>query len=340
MKMMSKIYCLILCSGILLFSFSKSTAQDTTYIDVLDLMETKGVQWVNQIPHLKGEEKKLKKGWFKRLLFGKDNRTSIQKPINVIAFDPENCIIFEQGNGTLFAVENDKIEVPRLLRKDDTYFPSLVGACVLPDNSVLFTDSKLNKVFSLSEDRKHLSELNDKLELSQPTGIAYSKPNQQIWVVETGKHQIRILDREGRPVKTIGQRGTATSEFNFPTSLWIDKNGLAYVVDALNYRVQIFDAQGNFITMFGENGNGTGFLARPKGIATDGYGNIYVVDALFHAVQIFDMNGNYLYQFGNQGRNTSEFWMPSGIYIDKANYIYVADSYNSRIQIFKLNYNQ
>ena len=340
MNFRSKTYRTILFSVLLLFTLQKSPAQDTTYVDVLDLMETKGVQWVNQIPQLIEDEKKIKKGWLKRLLLGKEDVTAFQKPVDVIGFDLKNCIVLEQGNGTIFMIENDKIQIPKLLRKNETYFPSLVGSCILPDKSILFTDSKLNKIFSFSEDRKNLNELNEHLELSQPTGIAYSKLNKQIWVVETGKHQILVLDRNGQPIKTIGQRGSGTSEFNFPTSLWIDQNGLAYVVDALNYRIQIFDADGHFITMFGENGNGTGFLARPKGIATDGYGNIYVVDALFHTVQIFDRDGNFLYHFGTQGRNTSEFWMPSGIYIDKANYIYVADSYNSRIQIFKLNYNQ
>ncbi len=324
--------------GLMLFWVNSVQPQDTTYVDVMDLTESKGVEWVNQIPHLKDANKKIKKGWLKRLILGKDDMTSIQKPVEVIAFNPENCMIFEQGNGTLFAVEQDKIKIPKLLRKNERYFPSLVGACLLPDNSILFTDSKLNKIFSLSEDRNTLRELNARLELSQPTGIAYSQKNNQIWVVETGKHQICILDTHGKPVKTIGQRGTDTGEFNFPTSLWIDRKGHAYVVDALNYRVQIFDAEGHFINMFGENGNGTGFLARPKGVATDSYGHIYVVDALFHTVQIFDKSGNFLYRFGNQGRDTAEFWMPSGIYIDKANYIYVADSYNSRIQIFKLNY--
>ena len=324
----------------MLFLGKTGQAQDTTYVDVLDLIDNNSVEWVNQIPTLKQDAIRNKKGWFKRLLFGKEEITSFQKPVNVIGLSPENCIVFDQGNGTLFFTEDNKLKIPKLLRKQETYFPSLVGACMLPDNSILFTDSKLKKIFSLSEDRKLLMELNIDLTLSQPTGIAYSNQKNQIWVVETSKHQIHILDITGQLIKTIGKRGTGKAEFNFPTSIWIDSNGKAYVVDALNYRVQIFDADGNFMSMFGENGNGTGFLARPKGIATDSYGNIYVVDALFHGVQIFDIDGNYLYQFGKQGSNTEEFWMPSGIYIDTNDHIYIADSYNSRIQVFELNYNQ
>lgn len=333
-----KTYRFLLIVGLILFSVKTVRAQDTTYVDVLDFSETNTVRWINQIPPLKEDVKRSRKGWFKRLLLGKNGMTGLQKPVEVIGMGSENCIVLDQGNGTIFFAEDDKLEIPKLLRKKETYFPSLVAACMLPDNRVLFTDSKLNKIFTLTEDKKQLKELNKDLALSQPTGIAYSKVKNQVWVVETGTHQINILDINGNPIKTIGQRGKGTAEFNFPTSVWIDKNGIAYVVDALNYRIQIFNEEGDFLSMFGENGNGTGFLARPKGIATDSYGNIYVVDALFHGVQIFDANGNYLYQFGTQGSKIEEFWMPSGIFIDDNDYIYVADSYNARIQIFKLNY--
>jgi DNA-binding beta-propeller fold protein YncE len=315
-------------------------AQDTTYVEIIDYSNSNTIQWVDQIPSLKDEKKKARKGWFKRLLLGKNNVTTLQKPVEVIATDTEHCIIFDQGNGTLFTAEEEKLSVPRFLRKKETYFPSLVGACLLPDGRILFTDSKLNRIFALSKDKKEFVEFNPGLQLSQPTGIAFNHSTNEIWVVETTEHRISILDAFGQQIKSIGARGAGDLEFNYPTSICIDKNGVTYVVDALNYRIQIIDPNGNFISMFGENGNGTGFLASPKGIATDSYGHIYIVDALFHGVQIFDASGNYLYQFGTQGRGTEEFWMPSGIYIDDKDLIYVADSYNGRIQIFQLNYVQ
>jgi DNA-binding beta-propeller fold protein YncE len=319
---------------------AKLFAQDTTYVDAIELYSDEKVRWVNQIPSLKEDEKKLKKGWLKKLLFGKNGMIDFQKPVNIIAMDPDNCIVFDQGNGTIFLTEDGKLKVPKVLRKKETYYPSLVGACLLPGNKVLFTDSKLNKIFEFSENKKQITELNKELLLSQPTGIAFSVIKNQIWVIETKEHRINILDINGKHVRTFGTRGKGEGEFNFPTSIWIDKNGLAYVVDALNYRVQIFDSEGNFVSMFGENGNGTGYMASPKGIATDSQGNIYVVDALFHSVQIFNAKGDYLYQFGKQGSEIEQFWMPSGIFIDSRDYIYVSDSYNNRIQIFELIHTQ
>ena len=236
----------LLIIAIVLFSVKSLQAQDTTYIDVLDFFETNTVSWVNQIPLLKEDAKQENKGWFKRLLFGKSDLTGLQKPVGIIGIDPKNCIVFDQGNGTIFIANDNKLEIPKSLRKKETYFPSLVGACMLPDKRILFTDSKLNKIFTLSEDKKQITVLNNNLKLDQPTGIAFNKRNNEIWVLETALHRISILDAFGQPLKTIGTRGTNEAEFNYPTSIWIDHNGLVYVVDALNYRVQIFDAEGNF----------------------------------------------------------------------------------------------
>ena len=232
-------------------------SQDSTYVDVLDFSEINRVRWINQIPPLKEYSKKQKKGWFKRLLLGNKDITSFQKPIHMIGLDPGNCMVLDQGNGTIFFSEGQKLKIPKVLRKQESYFPSLVASCILQNNELLFTDSKLNAIYVLSDDLKILYQLNENLTLKQPTGIAFSKIKEQIWVVETGAHHIAILNRKGQKIKTIGQRGAGEAEFNYPTSIWIDQKGTAYVVDALNYRIQIFDANGNFVSMFGENGNGT-----------------------------------------------------------------------------------
>lgn len=309
-------------------------------MDALDILETSYINYIGEIPSIEQQKKVSKKGWFKRLLLGEDKDKTLQKPVTVLPINTEHSLILDQGNGTIFKTSKKGLEIPKMLRKKEAYFPSLVDVCLLPDKSMLFTDSKLNKVYKIDKDLKKLSELNNTLALAQPTGIAFNTLTQEIWVVETASHRVSILDTSGNRIKTFGERGTGNAEFNYPTSICIGSNGNTYIVDALNYRVQVFDADGNFISMFGENGNGTGFLASPKGIATDSFGHLYIVDALFHSVQIFDARGNYLYHFGQQGRGTEEFWMPTGIFIDKSNRIYIADSYNSRVQIFELNFTE
>jgi DNA-binding beta-propeller fold protein YncE len=213
---------------------------------------------------------------------------------------------------------------------------SLVGICYGPNSSILFTDSHARTIYSLTAEKKNLRILNDTLKLEQPTGIAYSMVNKEIWVVETKAHRIAVLNEKGELLRRLGKRGNGPGEFNYPTHIWIDKKGLIYITDAMNFRIQVLNAGGEVVSIFGEAGDASGYLASPKGIATDSFGNIYVVDALFHVVQVFDIKGKLLYKFGNQGHGNGEFWMPSGIYIDNQDNIYVADSYNSRVQVFQL----
>lgn len=304
--------------------------------DVPDKKDQPYVSWVSQYPEHKEQ---AKANVFRRtyeFLIGKSKQESLVRPVGIIADNPASFWILDQGKETIFDVQGSKKAEPKAIRKKENYFTSLIGVTTMADNEMLFTDSRLDKIFRYDIDDKKLFELNDTLHLQQPTGIAYDSVTKQIWVVETGAHRVAVLNSKGELIKRIGGRGEEQGQFNFPTSIWIDKTGDAYIVDAMNFRVQIFNKNGEFVTMFGEAGDVGGSFARPKGIATDSYGNIYVADALFHTVQIFDRAGNFLYSFGKQGREKEEFWMPAGIYIDSKNYIYVADSYNSRIQVFQL----
>lgn len=313
------------------------------------------VQWVAQYPAIKNEKKekensfstillgegeknsapKRNKNWFTNLLFGKAPDELI-KPMSILAIHPNSFWICDQGNGSILEVSNKVGEITHFKKKDFENLPSLVGSCWMPNDHILFTDSKLNKIFKFSPTDKNLSVFNESVSLEQPTGIAYSSVNKQIWVVETSAHRISILNEKGDLVKQIGARGVDPGQFNYPTFIWIDQSGIVFVVDAMNFRIQIFDQNGAFISLFGELGDASGYMTRPKGIATDSFGHIYVADALFHVVQVFDRNGKLLDVIGSKGQDKEQFWMPTGIYIDDMDYIYIADSYNSRVQIFQL----
>jgi DNA-binding beta-propeller fold protein YncE len=295
------------------------------------------IEWVSQYPAAQGEATDRKfRDRFVEFLTGKNERVIMSKPVAVCAMSPDTFLILDQENGTMFRVENGLGDITHFKKGNYKYFPSLVSIISLPGDSIIFTDSYLNKIFVTVTGSKEAKSLNDSLKLEQPTGIAWSRATNQFWVAETKAHRVSILDRNGQLVKQLGGRGDGPGEFNFPTSIWIDDSGRAYIIDAMNFRVQVFSADGNFINVFGNAGDATGYFARPRGIATDSQGNIYITDALFNAVQIFDISGNFLYSFGKQGREKGEFWMPAGISIDQKDNIYVADSYNARIQVFHL----
>lgn len=291
------------------------------------------VRWVEQFPPEGGDIRRSFGERLSTLLMG-PQPVALIKPFSVVGGPAGECWILDQGAGTLIHVEQGKGKLVRSLHRLSPDFPSLVGLCMEPGGDLFCSDSKLNQVFRVGAESSVL--FSGSLSLRQPTGMAFHPVTGELWVAETAAHCITILNRQGALVKRIGERGTGPGQFNFPTFLWIDREGRVYIVDSMNFRIQILDEFGNYLSGFGKHGDGSGDLARPKGVATDSHGNIYVTDALFHVVQIFSPKGAFLYSFGGQGLEKGEFWMPAGIYIDETDHIYVADSYNSRIQVFKL----
>lgn len=267
-------------------------------------------------------------------LLGKEQK-QLMKPYAILADDSSNIVVLDQGLESLVKIDMLNSHFEYLDNDTGINFPSLVGITKINNQTIAFTDSRLNKIYIYDLKKNKVKAFND-FELSQPTGIAYSAKDKQFWVVETAKHRVLILNEQGQIVRAIGIRGSSPGEFNFPTNICIDKTGKVYIVDAMNFRVQIYSLDGEFISTFGQQGDASGYFASPKGIATDTFGHIFIVDAMYHSVQVFNEKGDYLYCFGKQGRNDGEFWLPTGIYINNDNHIYVTDSYNSRIQVFRL----
>ncbi len=323
----------IILVSLFLFPFSIALGQLNSAQSGVTLSYS--VKWVGEYPSKGGKQNSGFMEKVSGIILGK-KKVEITKPFAILGKSPDNFWVLDQGSGTLIKNDNGQSEVPPALRKENMQYPSLTGICSFPNNQILFTDSRLNKIFILSSNQKDLRVLNDSLSLDQPTGIAWSNINKEIWVVETHAHRIAILNPKGEIIRRIGRRGSGHGEFNYPTFIWIDSSGKVYIVDSMNFRLQIFNKEGEFISSLGEIGDASGYFARPKGVATDSHGHIYIADALYHVVQIYDKDGNFLYYFGSQGHNKEQFWMPTGIFIDEKDYIYVADTYNSRVQIFQL----
>ncbi len=293
------------------------------------------IQWVAEISTTQalGRKKGFVEGLLGWITGGKE--ANLVRPVNVLAVARERFLILDQGAQRLLLTDLARKKIEVLKFKTRSLFPSLVGVGRGSDDWVYFSDSYLNQVFVMRLAKRDLRVLNRNRNLSRPTGVAYCPTTRRLWVAETGRHRLVVLDEAGEMVAAIGARGTDPGRFNFPTFLWVDDEGRVYVVDSMNFRVQIFTQEGELESVFGEPGDATGYFARPKGIATDEFGHVYVVDALFNTVQIFDRKGRFLYNFGTRGREPGQFWLPSGLFIAD-NKIYVADSYNSRVQVFEL----
>jgi DNA-binding beta-propeller fold protein YncE len=240
--------------------------------------------------------------------------------------DPGACrvtvIDLKTGDAlTIFEAAMDELQTP-------------VGVVADPAGHIYVSDSELKKVLVFDEKGKYLFRFEGDFE--RPTCLAIDTKNSTIYVADTLADTIYRYDLSGKRVGSIGHRGALPGEFNFPTHLFVDGNGLLHVTDAMNFRVQIFSRSGKFVETFGSIGDAYGNLDKPKGVAADSHGNIYVVDSIKDTVKIFDREGKLLLFFGEKGMNLGQFWLPAGIFIDNKNRIYVADPYNMRVQAFQL----
>ena len=144
-----------------------------------------------------------------------------------------------------------------------------------------------------------------------PHGLDVDQDN-NIWVTDTGLHQVLKFNSDGELLMTIGEEkvmGNDSSHFALPTDVGVASDGSFYVSDGYgNSRVARFSKDGSFMFEWGDNGpdrklnKGTkeGQFYIPHGIDLDRDGNVYVADRENNRVQKFDADGNILAIWQNE----------------------------------------
>ena len=99
----------------------------------------------------------------------------------------------------------------------------------------------------------------------------------QIYVLEGQAQEIRVFDRDGEYVRTIGRKGGGPGEFNQPIGMTWGPDGRLWVIDPQNNRVSVIDTAGTFVTSHPAIG-GWIFNPWPGGFDTAGRFWTYVPD--------------------------------------------------------------
>jgi hypothetical protein len=169
--------------------------------------------------------------------------------------------------------------------------------------------------------------------LERPTAVALD--GDRMWVADPPRHHVVLFDRDGRVLKTVGERGDGEGQFQFPSALAPLPSGGVAVVDALNFRIVILAADGAWRSAFGAPGASGEGLARPKGVAVDGEDRFWVTDAQRDALIVFDSAGAFAFALGETGTAPGQFAHPAGIAVHGRR-LAVADSQNRRVQVFDM----
>jgi sugar lactone lactonase YvrE len=110
---------------------------------------------------------------------------------------------------------------------------------------------------------------------NQPSDVVVA-PNGDIFVADghDGDTNARIVkfSKDGRFIKTWGQRGAQPGELDTPHALAMDSRGRLFVADRANNRIQIFDQEGTFIEEWRQ-------FSRPSGLYIDKNDVLYVTDS-------------------------------------------------------------
>lgn len=300
--------------------------------------ETPRIKFVRSISSpkdLKLTQSSFLKKAIKRIVGLEDNGSTLLFPYGIATDSRNRLIVVDQKLQLIHVFDAKAKKYFSIKQPKGERFVSLVGIALDAEDNIYLSDSYTGKIFIFDRNGKFNKRLGpDEGLFNRPTGIAIDKERGRLYVVETVKGEVDVLDLNGVELFKIGKRGNENGTFNFPTQICVT-GGRVYVTDTLNARVQIFDLDGRFISTIGKLGDGFGDLDKPKGVAVDSEGHIYVVEGLHDRIEIFDKDGRLLLTFGSTGSNRGEFYLPTAIHIDGEDNIYVSDSYNRRVQVFK-----
>jgi tripartite motif-containing protein 71 len=146
--------------------------------------------------------------------------------------------------------------------------------------------------------------------------------------------------------RTVGQQGSAASQFNEPRGVDVGFDGRIYVADSQNARIQVFTSAGDFERIIPDPSETNpraalnGEYSGPGDVAVDGEGNVYVADTWGSPP-----TGGHgrIVKYDSQGRFVTEwssprgFHGPRGIDIAPNGAVYVADTGPDRVQVFSSN---
>lgn len=292
------------------------------------------IVWVKAIADY--QDLGIAKGVWRRildLLTGADGQRLV-RPHGVLFDADERLIVADPGAGVVHCMDVKRDRYTVIGKEAGLPLLTPIGVTEDERGQLYITDSGSAAVFVYDLEQGTLKTFL-RGPLLRPTGIAYSKADQLIYIVDTLANQVVVVDTQGREKRRIGVFGESRDQFNHPTDIAIDRLGRLYVTDPLNFRIKIFSPRGELLREIGTAGDMPGNLDKPKGIALDSEGHIYVADALLDVVQIFNESGSLLLYFGANGTANGELWMPSGLFIDQNDYIFVVDTYNRRVQVFR-----
>lgn len=165
--------------------------------------------------------------------------------------DPEGVCVDRQGR--LWATDEDNLRI-LCFDPEGRFLRALpVGAqpesvTALPDGRLLVSFSKDNFCGAFEESGNSINswDWGRDAGLRNPDFIAVDSAG-SLYVTDQKNHRIQVFDKDFKPMRTFGSRGSAPGQFESPEDLAFDKEGNLWVADGGNHRVQVLRPDGTFV---------------------------------------------------------------------------------------------
>jgi DNA-binding beta-propeller fold protein YncE len=223
------------------------------------------------------------------------------------------------------------------------------GIAVDADDNIYIADAERGLVLVYDPDGKflrYIGKRGDESLFHYPTAIAIDRGSGRLFLLDTPRDVLFVLDLEGNVLERIGRARphaigkvsgeTLLMDLDHPTEMALGNNELV-VVDSSNSRINVMDLQGKLVAQFRIPGVPGPPVIDEVGLGVDRAGNIYISTTRDSHVRIYGRDGSLLCSFGRTGVEIGEFNSPAGLWIDEKDRLYVADTNNGRVQVFQLN---
>jgi DNA-binding beta-propeller fold protein YncE len=157
----------------------------------------------------------------------------------------------------------------------------------------------------------------------------YITANGLIYVTDSDKDEIVMLDTLGNEIKSFGGYGWSDNSFDDPADIFADPLSI-YVADKNNHAIKRFDKNLNFISSLykRESENSEEQFGYPKSCATSNQGDLYFIDSENNRLMKFDIFGNFISSFGGIDAGKYQLNKPKQLAINSSNNIFVIDENN------------
>jgi tripartite motif-containing protein 71 len=252
---------------------------------------------------------------------------------------PEDLTLDSNGNIYVSDLVNSRIEVfdknGGFIRKfgssgtDDGQF-SYIGDVTVDGNGDIYVGDRIRSRIQVFSNEGVFMRSITLADGAVASGLRVDGANNRLLFADSQNHTIRIVDLTGNYIQSIGYKGKADGQFDFPDVVSFNAAGELFVFDKNNHRIQVFSADGSFLRRIDIPLSGYRFFSD---ITFDSERNIYFI--ISNQIWVYSQAGTFVRKLGIelQSAEDGHFDFPCGIFIDENDVLYVSDTQNSRVQV-------